>query len=117
MASDRAKDFAYSQNAEVVCFGMAVPATLLIVDELPAWNTGAVWKHISQFISDDAVIVATLLRKWGVQTGLICTAMGDDETGRNTVRQLRETGILGDFRLLQDLLRLRECRPRAPLRR
>ncbi len=103
MVSDRAKDFAYSQNAEVVCFGMVVPATLLIVDELPAWNTGVVWKHVSRFISDDAVIVATLLRKWGVQTGLICTAMGDDEAGRNTVKQLWETGILGDFRLLQDI--------------
>ena len=27
--------------AEVVCFGVIAPATLLIVEDLPPWNTGA----------------------------------------------------------------------------
>ena len=106
MASDSANDFAHSPKAEVVCFGMVVPATLLIVDEFPSLNTGAVWKHVSQFISDDAVIVAMLLQKWGVQAGLICTALGDDEAGRNTADSSERRVFWASFASCKTLLRL-----------
>lgn len=90
-------------KAEVVCFGMVTPAMVLVVDELPSWNTGAIWKQGQRFISDDAAIIAVLLRKWDVQTGLICTALGDDDEGRDTVKQLKDVGVLGDFRLSPDI--------------
>ena len=88
---------------ELVCFGMVTPAMLLVVDEPPDWNTGADYTHLTEFISDDAAIVAILLKKWGVQTGLIGTALGDDARGRSTVRQLEEMGIMGEFRLSSDV--------------
>ena len=88
---------------EVVCFGMVTPAMVLVVEEPPDWNTGADYTHLTEFISDDAAIVAILLRKWGVQTGLIGTALGDDARGRNAVCQLKELGILGEFRLSSDV--------------
>ena len=90
-------------HVDVVCFGMVTPATVLAVDELPDWNTGTIWNHKAEFISDDAAIVAILLRKWGVQTGLICTTLGDDSAGRNTVRELAELGVMGDFRVSPEI--------------
>ena len=92
-----------TERAEVVCFGMVMPATILVVDEFPARNTGTTWNQKTEFISDDAAIVAILLKKWGVQSGLICTALGDDPAGRSTVRQLSESGVLGEFRTSADI--------------
>ena len=88
---------------EVVCFGMITPARLLVVDSLPAWNTGAVSTGSAEFISDDAAIVAGLLPAWGVSTQLLGTALGDDEAGRLTVRRLREMGVGGKFELRKDM--------------
>ena len=88
---------------EVVCFGMVTPAMVLVVDKLPAWNAGADYTHLTEFISDDAAIIAILLKEWGVQTGLIGTALGNDAMGRNVVRHLHEMGILGEFRLSSNL--------------
>ena len=90
-------------SPEVVCFGMITPARLLIVDRLPAWNTGTTWTDGSEFISDDAAIVAGLLVSWGVPTELVGTALGDDEAGRWAVRRLREMGVRGTFRLRDDI--------------
>ena len=87
----------------MVCVGMVAPATLVVVDELPAWNTGATWKHVAEFISDDAAIVAILLKKWGVEAGLIATTLGDDAPGHRAARQLREMGILGEFHVSREV--------------
>ncbi len=87
------------QRPEVVGFGMLTPVAILVVDQLPEYNTGALIKAVSEFIFDDAAIVACLLRQWGVQTGLIGTALGDDPRGREVARQLKEQGILGEVRL------------------
>lgn len=86
-------------TAEVVCFGMITPAVVLVVDELPEHNTGAVIKQVAEFISDDAAIVACTLRGWDVRSGLIGTALGDDQRGREVVERLRELGVLGEIRL------------------
>ena len=86
-------------GADVVCFGMITPAAVMIVDELPEHNTGARAKAVSEFISDDAAIVAVLLRGWEVRSGLIGTAVGDDEAGRNVARQLQALGVKGEVRL------------------
>jgi len=88
---------------EVVCFGMVIPAMVFIVDEMPEHNTGGVIKEVGEFISDDAGIVACLLRGWGVRSGLIGTALGDDYRGRQARRQLRELGVMGRVRLVEGM--------------
>ena len=98
MASTNTQTKAPLDSPEVVSFGMVVPATLVVVDRFPQVNTGVTWREVTEFISDDAAIVATALRSWGVQTGLIGTALGTDAAGRRTVRQLKKLGIAGDFR-------------------
>ena len=87
----------------VVCFGMITPARVLVVDELPDWNTGAVWNEGAEFVSDDAAIVAGLLPSLGVETELIGSALGDDDAGRKTVAMLREMGVGGRFELRSDV--------------
>jgi len=82
-----------SQPPDVVGFGMLTPVAILVVDQLPDHNTGALIKAISEFIFDDAAIVACLLRQWGIQSGLIGTALGDDLRGRELARQLKEWGV------------------------
>ena len=46
-----------------VGFGMLTPVVVLVVDQLPEHNTGAITKEVSEFIFDDAAIVACLLRQ------------------------------------------------------
>ena len=81
----------------VVCFGMITPATVLVVDEFPEHNAGAVWRERADFISDDAAIVSVLLKQWGMQTGLIGTALGDDAAGRDVAGKLSTLGVSGTF--------------------
>ena len=88
---------------EVVCFGMITPARVIVVDRLPTWNTGAVTTGSAEFISDDAAIVAGLLAEWDVPTELVGTALGNDETGRQTVRRLHEMGVCGKFELREGI--------------
>ena len=89
----------FRQRAEVVCFGAITPGTLLVVDDFPSHNTGVTWKNLADYISDDAAIVAMLLKKWGIQTGLISTVLGDDSHGRRAAQELVAMGITGEFRL------------------
>jgi sugar/nucleoside kinase (ribokinase family) len=84
---------------EVVCFGMLTPVEILVVDELPAHNCGALVQDASEFIFDDAAIVACLLRQWDVSSGLIGTTLGNDYRGRNIARRLKALGVLGKVRL------------------
>jgi len=84
---------------DYVGFGMLTPVAILVVDALPEHNTGALINAVTEFIFDDAAIVACLLRQWGVQSGLIGTAVGDDPRGREVARQLEEWGVLGEVRL------------------
>jgi len=92
-----------TQTPEVVGFGMLTPVAILVVDALPEHNTGALINAVTEFVFDDAAIVACLLRQWGVHSGLIGTAIGDDPRGRQVTRQLEEWGVLGDVRLSKDL--------------
>ena len=87
----------------VVCFGMVTPARVLVVDELPEWNTGAVWTEGAEFVSDDAAIVAGLLAGFGNDVELIGSALGDDAAGRRTVEMLSRMGVRGNFELRQDI--------------
>ena len=78
---------------------MITPARVLVVDELPEWNSGAVWTEGAEFVSDDAAIVAGLLASWGVETELVGSALGDDDAGRRAVSMLRRMGVRGRFDL------------------
>ena len=82
-----------------VGFGMLTPVAILVVDELPQHNTGALISEISEFVFDDAAIVACLLRQWDVPTGMIGTAVGDDPRGRALAQKLRDWNVQGEVRL------------------
>lgn len=97
------KEAARRVTPEVVCFGMITPVAILVVDQLPEHNTGALIKCVSEFVFDDAAIVACLLRQWDVQSGLIGTALGNDSRGRSIVRQLKAMGVLGKVRLSKNI--------------
>ncbi len=90
-------------RADVVCFGMIIPAVVMTVDALPEHNTGARAKAVCEFISDDAAIVAMLLRGWEVRSGLIGTALGNDDAGRKAAHELKRCGVVGDVRLGGDI--------------
>jgi sugar/nucleoside kinase (ribokinase family) len=78
---------------------MIVPAYTFILDEFPPHNTGARIEQVAEFISDDAAIVATLLRGWRTRSALIGTALGNDARGRAAVRRFKRLGVRGNFRL------------------
>ncbi|MBI4791109.1 MAG: carbohydrate kinase family protein [Chloroflexi bacterium] len=86
-------------TADVVCFGMLIPALVLVVDRFPEHNTGAHIQRAAEFLSDDAAIVACLLRGWKVKSGLIGAALGNDARGKHAVRELKRLGVHGQVRL------------------
>jgi 5-dehydro-2-deoxygluconokinase len=88
---------------EVVGFGMITSCIVVAVEQFPQHNTGALITGWGEFIYDDAAIVACLLRGWQIPSGLIGTALGDDQRGREVVRRLREVGVQCDIRLVPDL--------------
>ena len=90
-------------KADIVCFGMVVPAVLLVVDQLPEYNTGGLVKQAAEFISDDAAILACLMRGWKVRSALIGTTLGNDMRGRATRQELKRLGVINDLRLSQDI--------------
>src|SRR5689334_7178394 len=85
-----------------VGFGMLTPVTIMVLDKLPKHNTGALVREFSEFVFDDAAIIACLLRQWGVPTGMIGTAVGDDPRGHALADQLKEWGVQGKVRVSQD---------------
>lgn len=91
-----------SLPAEVFCFGMILPATLVIVERMPEVNFTADLQQVTEYISDDAAIVATVLRGWDVRSALAGTALGEDEAGERTVRTLRKAGVQGSFPTTRD---------------
>ncbi|MBI1854511.1 MAG: carbohydrate kinase family protein [Chloroflexi bacterium] len=81
---------------------MLTPVTIMVVEQLPEHNTGAIVKEVNEFVFDDAAIVACLLRQWDVPTGMIGTAVGDDPRGRDLARQLDEWGVQGSVRFSKE---------------
>ena len=81
---------------------MLTPVIIAVVDQLPEHNTGAVIKEVSEFIFDDAAIVACLLRQWQVPSAIIGTAVGDDPRGRRLAKQLEDWGVSADIRYTKE---------------
>ncbi|HET6594746.1 MAG TPA: carbohydrate kinase family protein [Anaerolineales bacterium] len=86
-----------------VGFGMLTPVTIMVLDKLPKHNTGALVREFSEFVFDDAAIIACVLRQWGVPTGMIGTTVGDDPRGHALADQLAEWGVQGTVRFSKDI--------------
>ncbi len=92
----------HQQPPLYVGFGMLTPVAIMVVQQLPAHNTGAIVKEVSEFVFDDAAIIACLLRQWEVSTAMIGTALGDDLRGHILARQLEEWGVQGEVRFSKE---------------
>jgi len=82
-----------SSAPSYVGFGMLTPVAIMVVNQLPEHNTGAIVKDVNEFIFDDAAIIACLLRQWEAPTAIIGTAVGDDLRGHNLAHQLEGWGV------------------------
>jgi hypothetical protein len=58
---------------------------------------------VSEFVFDDAAIVACLLRQWDVPTAMIGTAVGDDARGHMLARTLEDWGVQGEVRFSKSI--------------
>lgn len=85
-----------------VGFGMLTPVHIMVIDRLPKHNTGAVAREVSEFVFDDAAIIACALRQWDVPAGMIGTAVGDDPRGHALADQLQKWGVQGKVRFTKD---------------
>jgi sugar/nucleoside kinase (ribokinase family) len=91
-----------SSPPSYVGFGMLTPVVIAVVDQLPEHNTGAVIKEVSEFVFDDAAIVACLLRQWGISSAIIGSSVGDDFRGHHLADQLKEWGVQADVRFTRE---------------
>jgi sugar/nucleoside kinase (ribokinase family) len=85
-----------------VGFGMLTPVAIMVVEQLPEHNCGALVKEVSEFVFDDAAIVACLLRQWDLPTAMIGSAVGDDPRGHLLAQQLEEWGVAGEVRFSKE---------------
>ena len=81
---------------------MLTPVSIMVLENMPRRNTGAVVKEVNDFVFDDAAIVACLLRQWGIPSAMIGTAVGDDLRGHALARQLKDWGVQGQVRFTDE---------------
>ncbi len=81
-----------------VGFGMLTPVYIMSLDKLPKLNTGAIVHEVSDYVYDDAAIIACNLSQWGVPSGMIGTALGNDMLGHYIKDRLAEFGVQGEVR-------------------
>lgn len=81
-----------------VGFGMLTPVYIMALDKLPKHNTGAIVHQVSEYVYDDAAIIACNLAQWDVPTGMIGTAVGDDLLGHHVADSLKAMGVQGKVR-------------------
>ena len=81
-----------------VGFGMLTPVYIMALDKLPRRNTGAIVHQVSEYVYDDAAIIACNLSQWGVPSGMIGTAVGDDMLGHHVANVLEQLGVQGKVR-------------------
>lgn len=78
-----------------VGFGMLTPVAIMVVEQLPEHNTGALVKEVSEFVFDDAAIIACLLRQWEIPSAMIGTAVGDDPPRTHPGTAIENMGCTG----------------------
>jgi sugar/nucleoside kinase (ribokinase family) len=81
-----------------VGFGMLTPVAIMVVEQLPDQNSGALVQDVREYIFDDAAAIACILRQWGVSSAMIGTTVGDDPRGHHLEQQLKEWGVQGEVR-------------------
>lgn len=81
-----------------VGFGMLTPVYIMSLDQLPKLNTGAIVHDVSDYVYDDAAIIACNLSQWGVSTAMIGTAVGNDLLGHHVADTLKKLGVQGKVR-------------------
>src|SRR5436190_7123253 len=91
-----------SSDPAYVGFGMLTPVYIMALDKLPQHNTGAIVHQVSDYVYDDAAIIACNLRQWNVPTAMIGTAVGDDLLGHDVADRLRQWGVQGKVRFTKD---------------
>jgi sugar/nucleoside kinase (ribokinase family) len=84
-----------------VGFGMLTPVYIMSLDQLPKLNTGAIVHQVSDYVYDDAAIIACNLSQWGVPSGMIGTAVGKDLLGTYVSDKLKELGVRGEVRVTE----------------
>lgn len=77
---------------------MLTPVYIMALDQLPKHNTGAIVHQVSEYVYDDAAIIACNLRQWNVPTGMIGTSVGDDLLGHHIENTLKDMGVQGKVR-------------------
>ena len=77
---------------------MLTPVYIMALDQLPKHNTGAIVHQVSEYVYDDAAIIACNLRQWKVPTGMIGTSVGDDLLGHHIENTLKNMGVQGKVR-------------------
>ena len=68
LAPDGGRNPAIRRSGDVVCFGFLTYCLLMMVDELPPKNGGALVRDSVETVGDDAAIVASVLTNWRVPT-------------------------------------------------
>jgi len=81
-----------------VGFGMLTPVYIMALDKLPKHNTGAIVHQVSEYVYDDAAIIACNLRQWGIPTAMVGTSVGDDLLGHYVADTLADMGVQGKVR-------------------
>ncbi|MBI5944072.1 MAG: carbohydrate kinase family protein [Chloroflexi bacterium] len=87
-----------NSNPAYVGFGMLTPVYIMALDKLPKLNTGAIVHQVSEYVYDDAAIIACNLSQWGVTAGMIGTSVGDDLLGHHVADTLEKMGVQGKVR-------------------
>jgi sugar/nucleoside kinase (ribokinase family) len=87
-----------STTPAYIGFGMLTPVYIMALDKLPKHNTGAIVHQVSEYVYDDAAIIACNLSQWGIPTGMIGTAVGDDLLGHYVSDTLSEMGVQAKVR-------------------
>lgn len=85
-------------NPSYIGFGMLTPVYIMALDKLPKLNTGAIVHQVSEYVYDDAAIIACNLSQWGVPSGMIGTSVGDDLLGHHVADTLKRMGVQGKVR-------------------
>ncbi|HAV79005.1 MAG TPA: carbohydrate kinase family protein [Anaerolineae bacterium] len=81
-----------------VGFGMLTPVYIMALDKLPRRNTGEIVHEVSEYVYDDAAIIACNLSQWGVPSGMIGTSVGKDILGHHVENMLKQFGVQGRVR-------------------
>ncbi len=103
LAPDGGRNPAIRRSGDVVCFGFLTYCLLMVVDELPPKNGGALVRDSVETVGDDAAIVASVLTNWRVPTRLISSPVGNDHYGETVTGHLNSWGVDVEHRVRQEL--------------